>query len=63
MCIRDRSRVGSNVGGWLKERNGLVKSINAEKEGVMVCEQGACREELGWGMEGMGDAIQAISER
>lgn len=57
------SRIGNNVGEWLKGRNALVKSMNAEKEGVMVCEQGACREELGWGMEGMGDAIQEISQR
>ncbi|KAL1601642.1 hypothetical protein SLS60_006557 [Paraconiothyrium brasiliense] len=57
------SRIGKSVGGWLKERNALVKGMNAENEGVMVCEQGACREELGWGMEGLGDAIQEISGR
>lgn len=57
------SRVGKHLGGWLKERNALVKSMDTEKEGVMVCEQGTCREELGWGMEGLGDAIHEISER
>jgi len=41
------SRVGKESGAWLKERNGLVRSMDAAKEGVMVCEQGACREELG----------------
>ncbi|KAF2443894.1 hypothetical protein P171DRAFT_445226 [Karstenula rhodostoma CBS 690.94] len=57
------SRVGSSVGAWLKERNALVKSMDAGKEGVMVCEQGACKEELGWGMEGLRAAIQEVSER
>lgn len=52
------SRVGKEMGAWLKQRNNLVKNMDAEKEGVMLCENGACREELGYSMEGLG-----ISER
>ncbi|KAF1970184.1 hypothetical protein BU23DRAFT_557074 [Bimuria novae-zelandiae CBS 107.79] len=52
------SRVGKDIGNWLKQRNPLVKSMDAEKEGVMVCEDGACRAELDYGMQGLD-----ISER
>lgn len=33
-----------NRGKWLKERNPVLKDMNVEKDGVMVCEGGACRE-------------------
>ena len=36
--------VGKGRGSWLRERNDLLKQIDAEKDGVMVCEGGACRE-------------------
>lgn len=57
------SRIGKDVGGWLAQRNGLVASMDKEKESVMVCEQGACREELSMGMGSLGDAIKEVSER
>jgi uncharacterized protein YyaL (SSP411 family) len=57
------SRIGKGVGEWLKERNKLVESMDGEREGVMVCEQGACREELGMGMAGLGEAIKEVEER
>ncbi|CAI6329273.1 unnamed protein product [Periconia digitata] len=40
------SRVGGKegLGMWLRERNALVKSMDGGKEGVLVCEAGACRE-------------------
>ena len=47
------SRVGKDMGAWLRQRNPLVKSMNTEKAGVMVCENGTCREELGYGMDGL----------
>lgn len=52
------SRVGKGVGSWLRQRNSLIGSMNADKEGVMVCENGSCRDDLGYGMDGL-----AISER
>ena len=45
--VRPNSTVvalGKGKGSWLRERNDLLKQINAEKDGVMVCEGGACRE-------------------
>ena len=36
--------LGKGKGSWLRERNDLLKQIDAEKDGVMVCEGGACRE-------------------
>ena len=36
--------IGDGRGDWLRERNGLLKSIGVDKPGVMVCEGGACRE-------------------
>ena len=36
--------IGSGKGEWLKQRNSLLKEMNAEKDGVTVCEGGACRE-------------------
>ncbi|KAF2746791.1 hypothetical protein M011DRAFT_468475 [Sporormia fimetaria CBS 119925] len=47
------SRIGKGMGDWLKERNALVKSMDAEKEGVMVCEQGACRDDLDYSVGGL----------
>jgi len=57
------SRVGKGVGAWLRLRNSLVGSMDGEKEGVMVCEAGSCREELGMGLAGLGDAIKEVAER
>ena len=45
--VRPNSTVvalGKGKGSWLRERNDLLKQIDAEKDGVMVCEGGACRE-------------------
>ena len=45
--VRPNSTVvalGKGKGSWLRERNDLLKQIGAEKDGVMVCEGGACRE-------------------
>lgn len=38
------SALGGGRGKWLRERNVILKDINGEKDGVMVCEGGACRE-------------------
>jgi hypothetical protein len=54
------SRVGPDMGQWLKQRNGLVKSMDACCEGVMVCENGACRDELGMGMGEVKDAVPQL---
>ncbi|KAF2003064.1 hypothetical protein P154DRAFT_429622 [Amniculicola lignicola CBS 123094] len=40
------SRIGKETGEWLRSRNALVKSMSVEREGVMVCELGVCREGL-----------------
>ena len=45
--VRPNSTVvalGKGKGSWLRERNDLLKQIDAEKDGVMVCEGSACRE-------------------
>lgn len=45
--VRPNSTVvalGKSKGAWLRERNELLKQMDAEKDGVMVCEGGACRE-------------------
>jgi uncharacterized protein YyaL (SSP411 family) len=54
------SRVGTDSGDWLKQRNPLVKSMDAGREGVMVCENGACKEELGMGMGELEDAVPQL---
>lgn len=36
--------LGGGKGKWLNCRNELFTSVDAEKDGVMVCEGGACRE-------------------
>jgi uncharacterized protein YyaL (SSP411 family) len=36
--------LGGGKGQWLKGRNELLRGMDAEKDGVMVCEGGACRE-------------------
>ena len=36
--------VGKGRGEWLRSRNELLRAMDAEKVGVMVCEAGACRE-------------------
>ncbi|KAF2731396.1 hypothetical protein EJ04DRAFT_443046 [Polyplosphaeria fusca] len=57
------SRVGGERGVWLRERNKLVGAMDAEKEGVLVCEGGACRDVLALQMKSLGDAIEEVSER
>ncbi|KAH7411871.1 hypothetical protein DE146DRAFT_602254 [Phaeosphaeria sp. MPI-PUGE-AT-0046c] len=54
------SRVAADSGDWLKQRNPLVRSMDASREGVMVCEGGACREELGMGMGELEDAVPQV---
>jgi hypothetical protein len=36
--------LGRGVGEWIKERNLLLKDLDVEREGVMVCEGGVCRQ-------------------
>ncbi|KAF2182826.1 hypothetical protein K469DRAFT_584993 [Zopfia rhizophila CBS 207.26] len=54
------SRIGMGMGKWLKSRSALVKSMDETKEAVMVCEQGACRDELAMGLGSLGEAIREI---
>jgi len=54
------SKVGKGVGEWLKSRNELVKSMNIDKEGVMVCENGACRDALSMDMGSIGHAVPQL---
>lgn len=54
------SRVGKEMGEWLKKRNQLVASMDAAKEGVMVCENGACRDGLDMGMGELEDAVERM---
>jgi uncharacterized protein YyaL (SSP411 family) len=54
------SRVGKGMGEWLKSRNELVKSMDASHEGVMVCENGACRDALHMDMGSVGDAVPQL---
>ena len=45
--VRPNSTVvalGKGKGPWLRERNDLLKQMDTEKDGVMVCEGGTCRE-------------------
>ena len=37
------SSLGKGRGKWLRERNSLLKGMDGEKEGIMVCEGGVCR--------------------
>lgn len=48
------SRVSKGKGEWLRQRNELVKTMNVEKEEVIVCEKGACRPDLEFGAGKMG---------
>ena len=54
------SRVGKGMGDWLSQRNGLVKSMDGGKEGVMVCEGGACRDALSMDMGSLEDAVPKV---
>jgi uncharacterized protein YyaL (SSP411 family) len=54
------SRVGTDAGEWLKQRNALVKSMEAGKEGVMICENGACRDGLDMGMGELEDVVPQL---
>ena len=45
--VRPNSTVvalGRGKGAWLRERNSLLKQVDAEKDGIMVCEGRACRQ-------------------
>ncbi|KAF2146063.1 uncharacterized protein K452DRAFT_305049 [Aplosporella prunicola CBS 121167] len=67
--LRVRSRVGTNttiarLGGgskceWLKKRNALFKSLDADAPRVQVCENGVCKEELD--MADMEKALREVS--
>jgi uncharacterized protein YyaL (SSP411 family) len=59
------SRTGNGLGDWVKERNPLVKSMDAGKEGIMVCEQGACRDDLDFATGGLSleEGTQEVSQR
>lgn len=57
------SRIGKGRGSWLKVRNQLVQSMDEEKEGVMVCEQGACRDELSMGLSDLNEGLPDVSAR
>ena len=35
--------IGGGKGEWLKQRNELLREMDGEKDGVMVCEGGACK--------------------
>ena len=54
------SRIGQGSGQWLQQRNALVESIDASREGVMVCENGACRDALSMDMGSVSDAVPAL---
>ncbi|KAF2128724.1 hypothetical protein P153DRAFT_396969 [Dothidotthia symphoricarpi CBS 119687] len=54
------SRVGKGEGGWLKQRNPLVRSMDAGREGVMVCEGGSCRDGLELDMGSVGQVVAQI---
>lgn len=36
--------LGKGKGSWIRERNVLLKDLDVESEGVMVCEDGVCRQ-------------------
>jgi uncharacterized protein YyaL (SSP411 family) len=54
------SRVDTDLGDWLKQRNPLVKSMDAGREGVMVCENGACKDGLTMGMGELEDVVPQL---
>lgn len=54
------SRVGKGMGEWIKSRNALVQSMDPAKEGVMLCENGACRDALTMDMSSLEDAVPAV---
>ncbi|KAF2025308.1 hypothetical protein EK21DRAFT_76698 [Setomelanomma holmii] len=54
------SRVSTDSGDWLKQRNPLVKTMDAGKEGVMVCEKGSCKDELSMGVADLRDAVPQL---
>jgi uncharacterized protein YyaL (SSP411 family) len=54
------SRIDTDTGDWLKQRNPLVKSMLAGREGIMVCEAGACRDVLDMDMGELEDAVPQL---
>jgi uncharacterized protein YyaL (SSP411 family) len=60
LALSTVSRVSTESGEWLKRRNPLVKSMDAGRESVMMCEAGACRDGLGMGMGELEDAVPRI---
>ncbi len=59
-CLGTVSRIGKEMGEWLKQRNPLVKTMDASREGVMICEKGACREALDMDMGSVADAVPEL---
>lgn len=58
--LRAISRVGPKTSNWLKERNHLIGEMDVSKEGVLVCENGACRDGLGMDMGAIEDAVRKV---
>lgn len=56
------TRVKEGMGSWLKERNALVRAMDAKKEAVMLCEGGACKDELATGVMGEGLGKLSLDE-
>ncbi|KAF1832004.1 hypothetical protein BDW02DRAFT_571491 [Decorospora gaudefroyi] len=54
------SRLGPGMGAWLQRRNELVRSMDPEREGVMVCANGSCRDALSMDMGSVGDAMPNV---
>ena len=44
----------------MNQRNALVRSMDASKEGVMLCENGSCRDELGMDLGGVSEAVSEL---
>lgn len=51
------SRIGEGFGAWLRQRNRVVGRMDGTKEGVMVCENGVCREALRFDVGRLGDTL------
>ena len=59
-CLVAISRIGKGMGEWLRQRNVLVKTLDVNRESVMICEQGACREALDMDMGSIADAVPEL---
>ncbi|KAJ8115685.1 hypothetical protein OPT61_g2717 [Boeremia exigua] len=54
------SRVRSHGGEWLKQRNQLIRSMDAGREGVMLCENGSCKDELSMDLGSVSEAVPEL---